>query len=298
MILKESGVLFDPVEHRYWLQGKELHGITSTLVQRAFPHTYDGVDEETLRKAAERGTAIHKAVEHYETDGEYSDCPELYNYAIIKGDHRLTWEESEYIVTDGERYASAIDLVMTDEDGGIVLGDIKTTYTPHYDNAALQLSIYRRFFEMQNPGMKVAKIAIVWLRGDKYEYRELVPWADEMLDALIEADKKDEMFDITTTYGDLPAVFAKVEAEVARCIDEEKAAKERKEKLTAGLLVLMEQKNIKKFTGSVVSLTRVLPTETTTFDAKAFAKDYPELYAQYVKKSKRAGSLRITKLNR
>lgn len=296
MILKESGIYFDPDAHKYWLNGRELQGVTSTLVARAFPHTYDNVDEETLRKAAERGTAIHHAIELYETEGEYADIPELLNYAVLKGEHGLQWEASEYLVTDGERYASAIDHVFTDRDGGIVIADVKTTYEPHYDKVACQLSIYRRFFEKMNPGLKVAKIAMLWLRGERREYRELTPWADEVLDELIASDKNDVPFDITTTYGDLPAVFAKVEEEVARCIDEEKAAKERKEKLTAGLLALMEAKNVKKFTGSVVSLTRVLPTETTTFDAKAFAKDYPELYAQYVKKSKRAGSLRITKV--
>ena len=41
---------------------------------------------------------------------------------------------------------------MTDEDGGIVLADIKTTYDKHYEKVALQLSIYKRFFERQNPG--------------------------------------------------------------------------------------------------------------------------------------------------
>ena len=77
MILKDSGIYFDPVAHKYWLNGRELQGVTSTLVARAFPHTYDHVDEETLRKAAERGTAIHHAIELYETEGEYADIPEL-----------------------------------------------------------------------------------------------------------------------------------------------------------------------------------------------------------------------------
>lgn len=292
--LRPSGVVFLPEPHEYYLDGVQLQGITSTLVDRAFPHTYDDVDEETLRKAAERGTAIHKAIEDYEDEDVYGITPELLNYIELKEAHHLKHEATEYIVTDGERYASAIDLIFTDEQGGIVLADIKTTYEKHYDKVACQLSIYRRFFEQQNPGLKVAKIALIWLRGESCEYRELTPWAEEALDELIAADKNDVAFDIVATYGDLPAVFASVEAEVARLIEEEKAAKERKDKLTAGLMALMEQKNVKSFTGQRIKLTRVLPSETTTLDSKRLKADHPDLYAEYAKKSKRAGSLRIT----
>ena len=294
MTLRPSGVLFYPEGHRYFLNGKELHGITSTLVARAFPHTYDGVDEETLRRAAERGTAIHKAIESYETEGAFSDHQELLGYAVIKADNHLRWEASEYIVTDGERYASAIDLVMTDADGGIVLGDIKTTYEPHYDKVALQLSVYKRFFEQQNPGMKVSKIAIVWLRGERKEYRELRPWADEAIDELMEADKQDRPFDIATAYGDLPARFAEVEEEVARLEMAVKAATERQKELKQGLYELMERHNVKSWTGERVKLTRVLPARSTTFDSKAFKEDHPDLYKEYSKTVEKAGSLRIT----
>ena len=292
--LKDSGVIFDEAAHRYWLDGKELRGVTSTLVARAFPHTYDGVDEETLRRAAERGSAIHKAIEAYEEKDTFCDIPEFMSYVTIKEEHRLSHVASEYLITDGERYASAIDHVFTAEDGGIVLADIKTTYDKHYDKVACQLSIYRRFFERLNPGLKVARIALIWLRGDKSEYRELSPWADEVLDTLFAADAAGDTFDIATTYGDLPAVFAKVEDEVARLEIAVKAAQERQKELKQGLYDLMEAHNVKSFTGSRVRLTRVLPSETTSFDSKALKADHPDLYEKYVRKSKRAGSLKIT----
>lgn len=292
--LRDSGVVFDPERHQYWLGDRQLQGITSTLVARAFPHTYDGVDEETLRRAAERGTAIHKAIEAYEEVDLFSSIPEFKSYVDITDAAKLTHIASEYLVTDGQRYASAIDHVFTGEDGGIVLADIKTTYDKHYDKVACQLSIYRRFFEAQNPGLKVSKIALIWLRGDKSEYRELSPWADEVLDALFKADSEDAVFDIATTYGDLPARFAEVEDEVARLEVALKAAQERQKELKQGLYDLMEAKNVKSFTGRRVKLTRVLPSEATTFDSKALKADHPDIYAQYAKKSKRAGSLKIT----
>ena len=293
--LQPSGVTFIKGTHQYFRDsdGKELRGITSTLVAAAFPHDYDDIDPEVLRKAAERGTRIHEAIEDYEDKDAFSVFPELDGYIAIKAGHHLAHERSEYIVTDGEEFASAIDLVMTDENGGIVLADIKTTYDKHYEKVALQLSIYKRFFERQNPGKRVSKIALIWLRGDKSEYRELHPWAEEALDALFAAVGRGETFSVTATYGDLPRLFASAEDEVARRVAVMEEAKEWLDSFKAGIYKLMEEKDVKSWKGDVVGLTRVLPTETTKFDSAAFKKDHPDLYKQYCKKTTRAGSLQI-----
>lgn len=294
MELKKSPVVFDKVEHRYYLGEKILRGITSTLVHRAFPHTYDGIPESVLAKAADRGTRVHEAIDAYETSSEFSDLPELVTYEDLKTKHGLTHVASEYLVSDEQTYASSIDLVFTDQEGGIVLADIKTTSEPKYENVALQLSIYKRFFEQQNPDLKVKKIVLVWLRGEKGEYRELQPWADEVLDTLFKADAEDMAFDIATTYGDLPVKFADAEDEIVRLETTIKELTEKSKAIKAGLYELMESKNVKSFTGAKVKLTRVLPTESESFDTKTFKAEHADLYAQYVKKTPKSGSLRIT----
>lgn len=294
--LRQSPVVFDEAAHRYWLGEKELKGITSTLVNRVFPFEkdYGDVDKETLKRAADRGHAVHAAIQRFEDEGEFSAIPELEEYATIKEREGLQHVASEYIVSDEKTYASAIDLVMVDRMGEIVLADIKTTYSRHYDKTALQLSIYRRFFEMQNPGLKVSRIAMIWLRGEQSEFRELHPLAEEALDDVFRAEAEDTQFDITSTYGDLPAVFAQVEDEVARLEEQAAQVKARQEELRKGLYALMEKADVKKFTGSRVTLTRVLPTEATTFDSKALKAEHPEIWAKYVKKTQKAGSLRVT----
>ena len=294
--LKQSPVVFDELAHRYWLGDKELKGVTSTLVEKAFPYNeeYGDADPEVVRRAAERGHAVHASIQHYEEDGAFYGTPEMEEYVAIKEREGLTHIASEYIVSDEERYASAIDLVMTDRMGGIVLVDIKTTYKRNYEKTALQLSVYRRFFEAQNPGLKVARIAMLWLRGEQSEFKELHPWAEEALDDIFLATNEGLPFDITTTYGDLPTVFAEVEEEVARLEVQVKEAQERQKQLRQGLYDLMAKNNVKSFTGSIVKLTRVLPTESTTFDSKAFKEDHPDLYKQYCKKTAKAGSLRVT----
>ena len=294
IILNDSGVIFKEDTHQYFLGDKELFGVTSTLIRRAFPTTYENVPEEVLRKAAERGTSIHETIQFCEEQGLESAMPEYLSYERIKSEHKLTYITHEYIVTDEERYASAIDLVLMDEDGKIVIADIKTTYKPHYDNVALQLSIYKRFFEKQNPGLKVDRCVLLWLRDSNSEYKEMPTWADEALDMLIEADKKNEDFDVMSLYGDLPAKFAEVETEVANIEAQVKYMQDRQKTLREGLYSLMEEYNLKSWTGSKVKLTRVLPTESETFDSKAFKEAYPDTYKEFLKKTKRAGNLKVT----
>lgn len=291
--LNPSKVTFIEGAHKYFLDGRELKGITSSLVHRAFPHMYDDVSEATLKRAAERGTKIHKAIQAFEDTCEIGDIDELIGYADIKNKHHLVHVASEYLVSDNDTYASSIDHVYMQDDN-IVLADIKTTYKPKYESVALQLSIYKRLFEMQNPDLKVSKIALIWLRGEKAMYRELKVWPQEMLDSLFKADAEDTEFDITTTYGDLPVKFADAEDEIVRIETELKAMKERSDELKSGLYDLMEQFDVKSFTGAKVRLTRILPSTSSSFDQKRFKEENPELYAQYTKSTTKAGSLRIT----
>lgn len=299
--LKRSSVTFDSAAHKYWLGDKELQGITSTLVRRAFPDTYktpaNYTEEEwqqVLMNAAAKGSNMHETIELHDELGAMSDLPELQSYIKIKEQFGLTAIATEYLVSDEKDYATAIDKVMLDRDGNIILVDFKRTYTLHIDNVTLQQSICKRWFELLNPDLKVAGIYVMWLRDDKWRFEKLTPWADEALDLLIEADKKDESFNIQETYGNLPAKFASVENEVAMIEQQVKALQERQKELKQGLYDLMEENNIKSWTGSKVKLTRVLPTKKTTFDSKAFKADHPTLFAQYSKETESAGSLRIT----
>lgn len=292
--LYKSPVVFDNEYHTYQLNGKYLKGVTSTLVQRAFPHTYEGISDDVLANAAERGTKIHLAIQEYEDNFILSDSQELISYVQIKDEHNLTHLASEYLVSDEKNYASMIDHVFLDEDGNIILADIKTTYEPHYENVALQLSVYKRFFEMQNPDLHVKAIALIWLRYEKSEYRELPVWADEALDMLIDADLEDAPFDITKTYGDLPQKVYDVQQYLMMLDADIKAKTEEFKTIKEGLCKMMMDKGIKKFTTPVMQLTTVTPTPKKTFDSARFKEDYPDLYEQYTKVSEVKPSMRIT----
>ena len=163
----------------------------------------------------------------------------------------------------------------------------------------MQLSWYKRQFEAMNPDLNVSSCAVLWVRDDSKRgnlsgYYPITPWADEALDLLIDSDLRDLPFNLQQTYGNLPAQFAEVEDEVARLEIAVKAAQERQKSLKEGLYKLMEENNVKQFTGSKVRLTRVLPTKSKSFDAKKFEEEHPDLYKQYMVEKERAGSLKVT----
>lgn len=61
--LTKTKVVFNEKEHTYHLGKKQLHGITGTLIRKAFPDTYKDIPEAILMKAAERGGMIHNSFE-------------------------------------------------------------------------------------------------------------------------------------------------------------------------------------------------------------------------------------------
>lgn len=298
-VLKESGVVFNEGTHQYFLDGKELQGITSTLVHRVFPHDYDNVSQEKLNERAEYGHKVHDMLEFCITNGLDSDMAEWQMFKEIVSEQSLQVVQCEYIVTDFEHYASPIDVVMMNADGGIVLIDIKTNYAPPVEKATVQLSWYKRQFERMNPELKVAGCAVIWVRDDAKRghlsgYYPITPWADEALDLLIDSDLKDLPFDIQQTYGTLPAKVYDVQQYLADLEAEVKAKTEELKQIKEGLCQMMLEKGIKKFTTTVLQMTTVTPKPRETFDSKAFAADHPDLYKQYVKTGEVKPSVRIT----
>lgn len=157
-------VTFIEESHQYFIGKKQLQGVTGTLIKKAFPDTYKNVPESVLKKAAERGGLIHNTFETFCSifDADIKQYPnpteELQTFHSMLVAYDLHYVASEYIVTDGENFASAIDGIFADSEGNIYLVDYKTTATLHYDNVSLQLSIYAKWFEEQNPDLKVKEI--------------------------------------------------------------------------------------------------------------------------------------------
>lgn len=299
--LKKSPVRFVSEGHKYFLGEKELPGITSTLIKKAYPDTYKKPDrysqeqwDAILANAADKGSNMHETIELYDELGMWSDLPELQSYIHVKEEYNLSVVATEYVVSDEEHYATAIDKVMMTQDGGIILVDFKRTSDLHVDNVTLQQSICKRWFEKLNPDVKVAGIYVLWMRDDNWKFQQLVPWADELLDALIDADINGKAFDVEIAYGKLPAMVYDVQVYLRDLEAEVKAKSAELKAIKDGLCNIALEHGVKQFTTEVMQMTTVTPKPRETFDAKAFAEDHPDLYKQYIRKSEVKPSIRIT----
>lgn len=298
-ILAKSPVRFDEEQHRYFLGDRELYGVTSTLIKTAFPDTYrtpDGMSQDKwndiLSEAARKGKALHTTLELFE-NFDICDNADVERYIEVKEQQGLTHLESEYLVSDNERYASQIDHVYTNKDGGIVLVDVKRTSVLHEDNVTLQLSIYKRMFEAQNPDLKVSSVAVMWFHGDKVTYKTLTPWDDNALDELYLADRTGTPYVPPSHDDSVPVEFVDIQRQLATIEMQMKEAKRLQDDYRSRLLILMEERGIKKFQGELITLTYVAPTKRETLNAKALKEGHPDIYNMYKTESNVKSSLKI-----
>lgn len=290
MKLIKSEVIFDSTNHTYTLNGKQLSGITSLLDRQLFKDKYSGIPESVLRNAAERGTYIHQCCELAD-EGFATDCQEAMNYLNLKFKYNLRVEESEYLVSDNEFYASCIDKVYRYNDNTFYLGDIKTTYKLNKEYVMWQLSIYAYLFERQNPGARVASIFAIWLRGDTHQLVELDRVPIEKVERLLFCDSHGLQYE---GQGEtLPILFNEMEGLIIDSETQLKALTEQKKALTEGIMKAMVKSGIYAWKGDKVSITRKTASARKSFDKDAFEKDYPGVYDKYIKETPVSESLLI-----
>lgn len=290
--LKTSPVLFDKESHTYHLGDIELKGITSTLIHRAFPDKYADVPEDVLAEAARKGTALHREIEFQDHFGGEPTDVRVKSYLSFKERFGLTTIENEYTVSDEEHYASQIDVVLANDKDEICLADIKTTYNLDRASVALQLSIYKRFFEMQNPDLKVSHLYAIWLPNKDEsiaEFPELSPVDDEVLDALIKADLADEPF----VFSPIPTEYEEMEAQYRHWAAIQEEAENNLKAIKDKLMQMMVEKNLQQIKSGYYTVSYIPAKVSKKFDSAAFKKENKELYDSYMKESETAASIRF-----
>ena len=297
-VLNTSRVVFHPDTHTYVTpDGRKLEGVTGMLSRQLFPGKYDGIDEETLRNAAERGQFIHTVCELVDSLGVEHESAEAKGYKLLKDEYGLRHETSEYLVTDNEYFASQIDKVYREGDDTFSLADIKTTYRLDRDYVQWQLSVYAYLFEMQNPGASVAHLYGIWLRGEHHKLVEVERIPDKAIEELLRCEKQGEQFYNPCTPSEmgikLPDKYAEMEDAIAEIEQQYKYWSDKRKELTEGVKKEMETAHVQKWEGERVSFTRTADTVYKDFDKARFAADHPELYGQYLVECRRKGSLRL-----
>ena len=298
--LAEPKVTFIEESHQYFLGKKELKGVTGTLIKKAFPDTYKNIPDYVLMKAAERGGLIHNTFETFCSifDADINKYPnptgELQAFYDMLVSFGLHYVASEYLVTDGMYFASAIDGIFADNEGNIYLVDYKTTATLHYDNVSLQLSIYAKWFEEQNPDLKVKEIVCMWFKNGQSKFQPLPRVSDEQIDELIYAyltDDADYQYKV-----EVPEQFSALEQEYRLITARIDAMKIAQDDLKEKIMKMMEANKQKSIKTNIGTYSYVAATTKKTFDTKLFKDTEPEHYEFYLKDTTTKPSIRI-KLN-
>lgn len=295
-LLTISPVIFNEEQHTYTYNGQLLSGITGMIRRQLFPGEYSGVPQNVLRKAAERGSAVHQDIQLYDM-GFPPDTPsaELIAYKGIKQQHGLATIANEYTVSDLKHFASNIDLVLEEEDGGVSLADIKTTYTPNIEYVRWQLSVYAYLFELQNPDIPICHLYLIWLRGHNSRFEEVQRIDNNIIEELLKAETDGRQFvnPLIPNENSYPQEIVSAERLLFDFETELNRLKSDKEKLMAGLLEQMQKHNIKSYKGTFVHLIRKEASSRESVDTSLLKKEQPEIYEHYKKTSKVKESLTL-----
>lgn len=330
--LTQSEVVFNEDTHRYLRGDAELSGITglihAVLLLGVYPDAIDYVKKVQIPKAGYYGTCVHKAIQAWDELGiELTQFPEkehptagilpsqdvsaeLAYYRKVKPRNVKT-VASEFTV-DYLNFASQIDCIWCDNEGGIYLVDHKTNNLDYYPGGAdglkeylsWQLSCYAVMFEKQT-GKKVKGLIGNWMRKGAGELWRIERKPDELVQKLLSTDimpdgngrfvyinqemqvYAEKVEEVKQTESDSSLVVpSDVVTAIATLLKAEKAAKAMKEKLRE----LMEAAGVSKWECDQFTATIGKASESTTFDSKAFQADHPDLYKQYLKKTTRKGS--------
>lgn len=171
-----ASLIFYDDSHRYTVDGVEVPSV-SELTRFISREIYGDVQQFMLDRAAERGTAVHKATEaldkfgSVEVDDEYAGYLKAY-LAFLK-DHHPDWVKIEWSVANEQLYAGTLDRYGTlDEKKAIV--DIKTTGNISRAHKVLYTAaqnLYRIAVEKTDP---VEALYILQLKNDgTYKLHEL-----------------------------------------------------------------------------------------------------------------------------
>lgn len=351
--LTQSEAVFDEATHTYRRGDAELSGITelihAVLLLGVYPDASDYVKKVQIPKAGYYGTCVHKAILVWDELGiELTQFPEkehptagilpaqdvsaeLAYYRKAKPRACKTIA-SEFTVSYGN-FASQIDAIWCDEEGGIYLVDHKTNNLDYYPGGAeglkeylsWQLSCYAFMFEWQT-SWKVKGLIGNWMRKGAGELWRIERKPDELVQKLLSSEiHKLECGGFAYFNPEMQVFSAKVEevkptmrvlsssdasqwlipqadAEQLLAVtnliaDIKRQADEAEARCTAlkeKLKAAMEAAGVKSWDTGVFKATVKAAGTRKTFDSKKFQTDHPDLYEQYIKETETKSSILIT----
>ena len=164
----ESELVFQEKDHKYFLNGEEIPSV-SELTRFLSREIYGEADPIALERAAEKGTAVHKALQTLDETGEvevYSDYEGyIQAYMNFHKDHKIEWKGIELQLENGE-YAGTLDRIGI-VDGVDCILDFKTTSRITKSHELLYSVAQTLYFKLARRNyLIVDKLYILQLKSD------------------------------------------------------------------------------------------------------------------------------------
>ena len=286
--------IFHEENHTYTLGDKILISVTQLMRKHGLAPDYTGIDEEVLKRKAERGTLIHKEIERYINDNELGFTSELDDFIKFANELGLVNMYPEQIVND-DLVAGTADLMaerVIDNEYKSVLVDYKTGTTVDKEAVCWQLSLYERL-----SGEKFDEFYAFHL-CEKSKCMPLEHIPAEEVEKLLECERKGEIYKPRTLV--VPSELLAAAEQAERAVKVAEAAKKEADanagKIRAQLIAAMEAQGIKSFETADKSMliTYTAPSTRQNLDADRLKEEHPELAKKYVKTSTVKASVRIT----
>lgn len=151
--------------HTYLYDGLVLPSVTQILGVK-YRNDYASVPPAVLNNAAQRGTAVHKAIENYNNSGYDDGSEAVRNFKFLQKQYGFEVLDSELplvLFKDNMPIACGrLDMTML-MDGETGIADIKTVSVLNKDKIAYQLNLYRIGL-MQSYGVDAKFLKIIHLR--------------------------------------------------------------------------------------------------------------------------------------
>lgn len=169
-----EGLEFEEETHTYRLDGILIPSV-SAIMEPLSRVKYTGISESTLKRAANKGTAVHNAIENWLKFGIEDVSAEHQGY--FEGFKQWKSAVSPEIIGSEihlchrlMRYGGTADLLAYIEND-LVLVDIKTTYTISDMTCGVQLEAYAQALSSMGVGIQ-RKIILHLKRDGKFDVRE------------------------------------------------------------------------------------------------------------------------------
>lgn len=149
-------IIFDEATHTYLVDGEEVPSVT-TILQPLTSRGYGKINPSVLEYAANRGRAVHEALEIYDLGAEPEVYPEIEGYirAYLEWQsiYKPNWSGIEEVVyCESEGFIGTLDRVGTLNGTALAIVDLKTS-TPTKEalvSVCVQTAAYAMAYTEQN----------------------------------------------------------------------------------------------------------------------------------------------------